>query len=99
MSFEHPETLNPLPAAKEETLKDLIELRKQKQQDLLRDTAISLGITQEQLAAEMSVPWGTFKKWMLPSHSTDLRGMPSLAVRTLQLLLEVHELKSQVRAE
>lgn len=74
---------------------------KDSQQDFLRRAAKEMGLSQPELAALMHVPLTTFKKWLLPSDSTNFREMPEMAwnlVRVLganrQLQAEVERLKS-----
>lgn len=97
MTFDNPAFIPARDAVERELIEYQESLEKVSQQTLLRGTATQLNITQEGLAHEMRVPWGTFRKWILPNESKDHRRMPDVCIRTLQLLLEIRELKQQVR--
>lgn len=99
MTFDNPASHPAQTAAEHELTEYQESLTKFTQQDLLRDTAIQLNINQETLAALICVPWGTFRKWLLPYESRDYRKMNDIVIRTVQLLLEVHELKRQLRGQ
>lgn len=66
------------------------------QQDLLRSSAHELGLTQQELAARMAVPWTTFKKWLTPADSKNAREMPAMAVQLIRELKENRNLKDEL---
>lgn len=66
------------------------------QQELLRSSAHELGLTQQELAARMAVPWTTFKKWLTPADSKNAREMPAMAVQLLRELKENRNLKEEL---
>lgn len=60
------------------------------QQDLLRKAMSEIGMTRTQFAARLSVPPRTLDKWLLPSESTDFRGMPEMGKAYVREILHWH---------
>lgn len=63
------------------------------QQEILRDAAKTLGLTQKGLAQRMGAPWPTFEKWLLPPEAVNTRRMPAIAWHLVQEILAHEALK------
>ena len=66
------------------------------QQDFLRRAAKELDVTQPELAALMHVPLTTFKKWLLPSSSSNFREMPEMAWHLARVIAENRRLRVEI---
>lgn len=66
------------------------------QQEFLRESAKSLGLTQSSLAERMCVPWTTFKKWLHPSDSENFREMPMMAWQLVREIVENENLRRRL---
>lgn len=66
------------------------------QQDLLRGAMNQLGMTREEFAARLSVSKRTLDKWLLPSESSDFRGLPEMGRAYIQEILAWHHNSSSV---
>lgn len=64
------------------------------QQEFLRQSATSLGLSQTGLAKRMCAPWNTFKKWQLPNESENFREMPEIAWQLVREILAHEKLKA-----
>ncbi|QEZ48708.1 MULTISPECIES: helix-turn-helix domain-containing protein [Cupriavidus] len=60
------------------------------QQDFLREAMNQLGMTREEFAARLSVAKRTLDKWLLPSESSDSRGLPEMGRAYIQEILAWH---------
>lgn len=67
------------------------------QQDFLRETARSLGLTQKGFAKRMGVSWKTFEKWLSPDGSSDAREMPAIAWNFVREISEHEALKKSCK--
>lgn len=70
----------------------------QTQQEFLRQSAKSLGLSQTGLAKRMCAPWNTYKKWQLPSESENYREMPEIAWQLVREILAHEKLKTSKRS-
>lgn len=64
------------------------------QQDFLRSSAKTLGLTQKGLAERMRAPWSTLEKWLLPTTAVNARQMPEIAWQLVREIIAHEKLKS-----
>lgn len=70
----------------------------QSQQEFLQAAKATLGLTWDELAKQSGIAPLTLKKYRLPDTSLNHRGMPSLARRSIQHLLDDHAKKHRRKA-
>lgn len=68
------------------------------QQKFLQDAKATLGLTWDALAEEAGIAPRALKNYRLPDESQNHRGMPNLARRAVQQLLEAHEKRNRRKA-
>lgn len=67
------------------------------QQEFLRETATTLGLTQKGLAERMNAPWPTFEKWLLPPTAGSSREMPAIAWQLAREIIDHEKLKTKYK--
>lgn len=65
------------------------------QQEFLRGACVALDMTQKELADRMATSWGTVRKWLAPSGSSDHRPMPDTAWQFVREILAHEQLKAE----
>ena len=68
------------------------------QQEFLQDAKATLGLTWDALAEEAGIAPRALKNYRLPDESQNHRGMPNLARRAVQQLLDAHEKRNRRKA-
>ena len=67
----------------------------QPQQEFLQAAKASLGLTWDELAEQAGIAPRALKNYRMPDDSQNHRGMPSLARRAIQQLLDIHAKKNR----
>lgn len=67
------------------------------QQELLRDAAQTLGLSQKEFAQRMGTPWPTFEKWLYPPASGNARKMPAMGRQLVREILAHEDLKQSLK--
>ncbi|MCW7540395.1 hypothetical protein OOT46_21410 [Aquabacterium sp. A7-Y] len=70
----------------------------QSQQAFLHEAKATLGLTWDELAEQAGIAPRALKNYRMPDRSQNHRGMPSLARRAVQQLLDAHAQKNRRKA-
>ena len=72
--------------------------QEQSQREFLHAAKAALGLTWDELAEHSGIAPRAFKNYRMPEGSQNHRGMPSLAKRAVQQLLDEHARKNRKKA-
>lgn len=72
--------------------------QEQTQQEFLQAAKAELGLTWDELAEQSGIAPRALKNYRMPDDSQNHRGMPSLARRAVQQLLDAHAKKNRKKA-
>jgi hypothetical protein len=72
--------------------------QEQSQQEFLHAAKAALGLTWDELAEQSGIAPRALKNYRMPDDSQNHRGMPSLARRAVQQLLDAHAKKNRKKA-
>lgn len=72
--------------------------QEQRQQEFLQAAKAELGLTWDELAEQSGIAPRALKNYRMPDDSQNHRGMPSLARRAVQQLLDAHAKKNRKKA-
>lgn len=72
--------------------------QEQTQQEFLQAAKAELGLTWDELAEQSGIAPRALKNYRMPEDSQNHRGMPSLARRAVQQLLDAHAKKNRKKA-